>query len=112
MYAWRHNTHPIHHRILVNPTMGSEAWSCNKFSQFFPLVLTLQTKLLFKGTYRPCETSTEAYSSGRASLHFSTLIQTKPSAQVMQSEVLCVRAHVHDSPRQLVFSQTTAWKMG
>lgn len=30
----------------------------------------------------------------------------------MQSGVLCVRAHVHDSPRQLVFSQTTAWKMG
>lgn len=41
-----------------------------------------------------------------------SLIQTKPSALGMQREMLYIRAHVHHSPQQLVFSQTTAWTMG
>lgn len=33
-------------------------------------------------------------------------------ALVLETEVLCVRAQVHNGRQQLVFSQATAWRMG
>lgn len=66
----------------------------------------------FQGHTLPRGTSAEPHLSRRSPLRLFVHADTNKTWCPMQSKVLYFRAHVHDSPRQLVFSQTTAWKMG